>query len=115
MFLTLLGWFGAYSFLLFGAIAALGGVYSYARVPETKGRTLSEVQAMITGSRVSSGQASEALEYPPESPATLETVRPPRPDPQHSPSQTGALLSAGLYSDVTVCWDQVRKLGYEIS
>ena len=47
LFLTLLGWFKAYCFLLFGGIAAVGGFYSYLRVPETKGRTLAEVQVII--------------------------------------------------------------------
>jgi len=44
LFLTLLGWFHAYCFLMFGGIAAAGGIFSYLRVPETKGRTLAEVQ-----------------------------------------------------------------------
>lgn len=49
LFLTLLKWFGPYTFLIFAAIALAGGIFSFAYVPETKGRTLAEVQALITG------------------------------------------------------------------
>jgi hypothetical protein len=38
---------GAYSFLVFAGIAAASGVYVFLFVPETKGRTLAEIQAML--------------------------------------------------------------------
>ncbi len=88
LFLTLLDWFGAYSFLLYGAVAAGGGLYSHMRVPETKGRTLAEVQALVAGKLlpVAAGGTAEA---------PLDPVAPPARDPPVSPSQAGALLAAG--------------------
>ena len=86
LFLTLLNWFGAYSFLLYGGIAAAGGAYSYMKVPETKGRTLAEIQELITGRPRNTQE---------EVPAQLEPQGSPGCDAQHSPSQSGALLSAG--------------------
>jgi hypothetical protein len=47
VFLGLLHVFGASTFILFGAISAAGGVYVYRNVPETKGKNLQEVQALM--------------------------------------------------------------------
>ena len=47
VFLGLLHMFGAVTFILFGAISAAGGVYVYWNVPETKGKNLQEVQALM--------------------------------------------------------------------
>ena len=47
VFLGLLHMFGASTFILFGAISAAGGVYVYRNVPETKGKNLQEVQALM--------------------------------------------------------------------
>jgi hypothetical protein len=47
VFLGLLHVFGASTFILFGAISAAGGVYVYKNVPETKGKNLQEVQALM--------------------------------------------------------------------
>ena len=46
-FLSLHTALGAASFLLFGGIAAAGGIFVYFMVPETKGKTLAEVQALL--------------------------------------------------------------------
>ena len=46
-FLSLHTALGAASFLIFGGIAAGGGIFVYFMVPETKGKTLAEVQALL--------------------------------------------------------------------
>ncbi len=46
-FLSIHSALGAGSFLVFGAVAAAGGVYCWAALPETKGRSLAEVQALL--------------------------------------------------------------------
>lgn len=46
-FLSVHSVLGAGSFLVFGAVAAAGGVYCWAALPETKGRSLAEVQALL--------------------------------------------------------------------
>lgn len=46
-FLSLHGLLGPWAFLLFAAIAAAAGLFVAAFVPETKGRTLPEVQALL--------------------------------------------------------------------
>ena len=50
-FLSIHSALGAGAFLLFGAIAAAGGVYCWAALPETKGRSLAEVQALLSVDR----------------------------------------------------------------
>ena len=48
LFLTLLKWFDAYCFLLYAGIAFAGGAISFVYVPETTGRTLAEVQVLLS-------------------------------------------------------------------
>ena len=59
-FLSIHSALGAGTFLLFGAIAAAGGVYCWAALPETKGRSLAEVQALLSVDRQPSA-ASDGL------------------------------------------------------
>ena len=47
LFLSLHGWLGPLVFLLFALVAAAAGLYVAAIVPETKGRTLQEIQALL--------------------------------------------------------------------
>ena len=47
VFLTLHSWLGSGSYLVFAAVAAALGVYSWLCVPETKGKTLAEVQQLL--------------------------------------------------------------------
>ena len=67
LFLTLLKWMGPYCFLLFAGIAYTGGMYSWMYVPETTGRTLAEVQALLKGQQgqpVQSGEAELSIQAP---------------------------------------------------
>ncbi|KAK9817311.1 hypothetical protein WJX72_012503 [[Myrmecia] bisecta] len=54
VFLSLHDWLGAGAFLVFATIAASGGVYCYIMVPETKGRTMAEVQVLLARGRPNS-------------------------------------------------------------
>jgi MFS family permease len=47
VYLSLIHWIGGVAFGLFGLIAAGSAWYVWARVPETKGRTLAEIQALL--------------------------------------------------------------------
>jgi hypothetical protein len=47
VFLTLHDWLGPAVFLIYAALAAAAGLYVAAVVPETKGRSLQEVQALL--------------------------------------------------------------------
>lgn len=59
LFLTLLKWFGPYCFLLYAGIAFAGGAFSFMYVPETMGRTLTDVQAILS-------RGSKRIVEPPE-------------------------------------------------
>lgn len=48
VYLSLIGWIGGLAFALFGVVAAGSAWYVWARVPETKGRTLAEIQALLS-------------------------------------------------------------------
>ncbi|KAI3430693.1 hypothetical protein D9Q98_005282 [Chlorella vulgaris] len=48
LFLTLHGWLGPFVFLIFAGLAATAGLYVAAVVPETKGKSLQEVQALLS-------------------------------------------------------------------
>ncbi len=60
VFLSLHSWLGYGSFLVFAAIAFVGGIYCAVVVPETKGRTLAEVQALLAGDKGPAPDASAA-------------------------------------------------------
>jgi MFS family permease len=47
VYLSLIEWMGGAAFGVFGLAAAASAVYVWARVPETKGRTLAEIQALL--------------------------------------------------------------------
>jgi MFS family permease len=47
VFLTLVHWLGAAAFVLFGAVGFASAWYVHRAVPETKGRTLVEIQALL--------------------------------------------------------------------
>jgi hypothetical protein len=47
VFLTLVHWLGAAAFVLFGAVGFASAWYVHRSVPETKGRTLVEIQALL--------------------------------------------------------------------
>jgi MFS family permease len=47
VYLSLIQWMGGAAFGVFGLAAAASAVYVWARVPETKGRTLAEIQALL--------------------------------------------------------------------
>lgn len=49
LFLTALDTLGPFALLLFAAIAAGGGVFVFIYVPETRGRTILEVQTLLAG------------------------------------------------------------------
>jgi Sugar (and other) transporter len=51
MFLSLHSWLGPFVFGLYGIIAIAAAVYVYVAVPETNGRTLQEVQAVLASRR----------------------------------------------------------------
>ncbi|KFM28133.1 Myo-inositol transporter 2 [Auxenochlorella protothecoides] len=51
LFLSLRDWLGPGAFAMYACIAAAGGVYVMAKVPETSGRTLEEIQALLAGGR----------------------------------------------------------------
>ena len=70
LFLTLLKWMGPYCFLLFASIAYTGGAYSWMYVPETAGRTLAEVQALLKGQQSQPLPIREA-ELPTQAPHLL--------------------------------------------
>ena len=45
--MTLHSWIGAASFVIYAAVAFAGAVLCWQKLPETKGRTLAEVQALL--------------------------------------------------------------------
>ena len=45
--MTLHSWIGAASFLIYAAVAFSGALLCWQNLPETKGRTLAEVQALL--------------------------------------------------------------------
>jgi hypothetical protein len=47
VFLTLVHWLGSAAFVLFGAVGFASALYVHRCVPETKGRTLVEIQALL--------------------------------------------------------------------
>ena len=49
LFLALHRMFGAGTFLLFAAVSAAGGVFVHRNLPETRGRSLEEVQGLMKG------------------------------------------------------------------
>ena len=61
MFLSLHSRLGPLAFLLFALLAAAAGLWVYAVVPETAGRTLQEVQALLAlrAARGSRGRQGE--------------------------------------------------------
>lgn len=61
VFLALHRWFGAFAFVLFGVVSAAGGVYVYRNVPETKGKQLQEVQALVRALHPSDSGAADAV------------------------------------------------------
>jgi hypothetical protein len=61
VFLGLHRVFGVFTFVIFCAISAAGGVYVYRNVPETKGKQLQEVQALIKGLHPDAGAVCCAL------------------------------------------------------
>lgn len=99
VFLSLHRWMGSASFLVFGAVAAAGAVYSYLNVPETMGKTLAEVQALL-GTEVPAGDPTvtslEALPRPVEvdQSASQQQVRQAHAD---SRLEAGLLLSSELH------------------
>jgi len=54
MYLSLIDWLGGAGFAIFGVVAALSAWYVSARVPETKGKTLAEIQALLAPDAASS-------------------------------------------------------------
>lgn len=66
VFLSLHSWLGPLAFLLFAAVVAAAGIWVYAVVPETAGRTLQEIQALLAlraarGSRGGAQQEQQGL------------------------------------------------------
>lgn len=66
VFLSLHSWLGPAAFLLFSAVAAAAGLWVYSVVPETAGRTLQEIQALLVlraarGSRGGAQQERQGL------------------------------------------------------
>ncbi len=49
LFLTLVDALGQYCFLLFSAVSFAGAWYVHTALPETKGRTLAAIQALMSG------------------------------------------------------------------
>lgn len=47
LFLSLHRWLGPFAFLLFACLAAAAGLYVAAVVPETRGKTLQEIQSLL--------------------------------------------------------------------
>ena len=54
-FLSAASAMGAWTFGLVACVCAAGGMYVWMELPETKGRTLAEVQAMLAADRGSGG------------------------------------------------------------
>jgi hypothetical protein len=57
LFLTLHDWLGPVVFFVFAAVAAVAGLYVAGVVPETRGKSLQEVQALLS-LRCASGSRS---------------------------------------------------------
>jgi hypothetical protein len=55
VYLSLIHWSGGVAFGLFGLVAAGSAWYVWARVPETKGQTLAEIQALLAPSTAATG------------------------------------------------------------
>ena len=85
VFLSLHSSLGAGSFLLFAAVAAMGGLYTFFKLPETRGRSLAEVQAMMKPVSAEEG----AADLQPHEAAARDVPA--------SPPQTGFLLQRGLH------------------
>lgn len=47
LFLSLHAWLGPFAFLLFACLAGVAGLYVAAVVPETRGKTLQEIQSLL--------------------------------------------------------------------
>ena len=57
MYLTLHSWLGPAAFVCFAGVAFAGCVYCHLQLPETKGRTLAEVQALLGGKGAAGAQS----------------------------------------------------------
>lgn len=55
VFLSLVDGLGPYAFLLFSAVTFAGAIYVHRALPETKGRTLVAIQAMMSGEGAAGG------------------------------------------------------------
>jgi hypothetical protein len=64
VFLSLVEGLGPYAFLLFAAVAFSGAVYVHQALPETKGRTLVAIQAMMSGGGAAGGVGSVGADAP---------------------------------------------------
>lgn len=61
LFQNMLNLFGnGITFLIFGMICAIGTAFVYFRVPETKGKDISEVQAILSGKNFCRQDSSES-------------------------------------------------------
>ena len=57
--MTLHSWIGAASFLIYAGVAFAGGLLCWHNLPETKGRTLAEVQALLAPKHAQQQQGTE--------------------------------------------------------
>ena len=57
--MTLHSWIGAASFLIYAGVAFAGGLLCWRNLPETKGRTLAEVQALLAPKQAQQQQGTE--------------------------------------------------------
>lgn len=48
LYLTLHSWMGPFAFVVFAGVAFSGGVYCHRHLPETKGRTLAQIQLILS-------------------------------------------------------------------
>lgn len=98
VFLSLHQWLGPFSFLVFGAVAGAGAVYCYLNVPETRGKTLAEIQAMLGGDT----QAASIIEVLPRVSSPQDGVRRSSLDTQalaHQHDHAQSHMESGLLSN----------------
>jgi hypothetical protein len=97
VFLSLMAALGRWAFVLFGLVALASAVYVWKAVPETKGKTLAEVQAVlagtISGAAGGSGAVTQSHSNSNGSAAGVgPSVWPPAPHHHHQQQQAAAFL-----------------------
>ena len=72
VFLSLHDLLGPTAFVGFASVAFAGGVYCFLQLPETKGRTLAQVQELLSSGGSAPAQGATSLQGVPDRPAPSE-------------------------------------------